>query len=120
MPDIKISQTQTGTNNGITVLTLDGSVDAYNSEILSKRLDDVVKNDHCKIIIDCEKLSFISSSGMGVFLAMEDELTEKGGGFKFVAVPETILNVFRKVGIAEIFKMYDNENEAVEDFNKGL
>jgi len=120
MPDIKITEYQTGSEKDITVIVLDGSVDAYNSEILSKRLDEVVRKESFKIIIDCTKLNFISSSGMGVFLAMEDELTESGGGFKFVAVPATILNVFKKVGIAEIFKIYSNEKEAVEEFKKGL
>lgn len=120
MPDIKINERQAGSDDSVTIVTLDGSVDAYNSEILSKRLETIVNNDHCRIVIQCAKLTFISSSGMGVFLAMEDELTEKGGGFKFVSVPETILNVFRKVGIAEIFKIYDSEEEALSDFKKGL
>ncbi len=120
MPEIKISEYTAGSDSEIKVLVIEGSVDAYNSEILSNKLDDVVKNDFFKIIIDCSKLNFISSSGMGVFLAMEDELTEKGGGFKFISVPDTILNVFKKVGISEIFKIYPNENSAVEDFKKGI
>jgi anti-sigma B factor antagonist len=120
MPDIKITEYQTGANKDVTVIVLDGSVDAYNSEVLSKRLDEMVKKECFKIIIDCAKLNFISSSGMGVFLAMEDELAENGGGFKFIAVPATILNVFKKVGIADIFKIYDDESEAVEEFKKGL
>jgi anti-sigma B factor antagonist len=119
MPDIKITEYQPGPDKDVTVLMLDGSVDAYNSEILSKKLDEVMKKNCRKIVINCAKLNFISSSGMGVFLALEDDLAEKGGGFKFVAVPDTILNVFKKVGLADIFKLYDAENSAVEDFNKG-
>ena len=120
MPDIKVSETQAGSDKDTIILKLDGSIDAYNSEVLSKKLDEMVKRGCYKIVLDCSRLNFISSSGMGVFLAMEDELTEQGGGFKFVSVPDTILNVFRKVGIADIFKMYNNENEAIEDFKKGL
>jgi anti-sigma B factor antagonist len=120
MPDIKISETLTGPDNDIAVLTVDGSVDAYNSEMLSGKLDSILKRKYYKIIVNCRKLNFISSSGMGVFLAMEDDLSEKGGGFKFIAVPATILNVFKKVGISDIFKICADENEAVSDFNKGL
>jgi len=120
MPDIKISEYLTGAKKEVTVILLDGSIDAYNSELLSAKLDEVLSGKNSRIIMECSRLKFISSSGMGVFLAIEDELLDKGGGLKFVAVPDTILNVFQKVGIADIFKIYDTEAAALEDFKRGI
>jgi anti-anti-sigma factor len=120
MPEVKIGEDKSGPNSEVSVLRLEGSIDAYNSELLSAKLMDLIEKGSKKIVIDCSKLKFISSSGMGVFLAVEDDVNEGGGGLKFASVPETILNVFSKVGLTDLFKVYAKEELAVEDFVKGV
>jgi anti-sigma B factor antagonist len=120
MPEIKIGEIKAGTNNDITVLSLEGSIDAYNSELLSEKLMNLIEKGAKKIVVDCSKLKFISSSGMGVFLAVEDDVNDGGGGLKFASVPETVLSVFKKVGLTDLFKVYDKQELAVDDFVKGF
>ncbi|MFH0919738.1 MAG: STAS domain-containing protein [Fibrobacterota bacterium] len=120
MPDIKFTEYETGKSKDIKVLMLNGSVDAYNSEMLSEKLEAILQDGHYKIVLECSRLKFISSSGMGVFLAMEDDFLSKGGGLKFVAIPDNIMNVFKKVGLSDIFKTYPQEAAAVDDFNRGI
>lgn len=119
MPEVKITETKTGPNSDIAVIYLDGSIDAYNSELLSSQLINLIERGSIKILVDCSKLKFISSSGMGVFLAIEDDILAGGGGLKFSALPEPILSVFTKVGLTDLFKIYANEKMAVEAFLKG-
>jgi len=120
MPDIKFTEYESGKNKDIKVVVLNGSVDAYNSEMLSEKLEAVIKAGFYKVVVDCSKLNFISSSGMGVFLAMEDDFLSHGGGLKFTAIPDNIMNVFKKVGLSDIFKTYAQESQALDDFNRGI
>ena len=120
MPDLKITEHPAGPNKDINVIAVNGSIDAYNSELLSEKLEASLKSGHSRIIVDCTNLTFISSSGMGVFIGCEDDLLDRKGGLKFVGVPEKIANVFKKVGVADLFKMYDSESLAISDFLRGV
>ncbi|MBL8029217.1 MAG: STAS domain-containing protein [Fibrobacteres bacterium] len=120
MPEVKINEGKAGPNSEVTVIRLEGSIDAYNSELLSASLTNLIDKGSKKIVVDCSRLKFISSSGMGVFLAVEDDVNEGGGGLKFAAVPETILSVFSKVGLTDLFRVYAKEEQAIDDFVKGV
>jgi len=120
MNTIEFDEHTVGKNQDIKVLLLNGSVDAYNSQMLADKLNDIIQEGFYKIIMDCSRLRFISSSGMGVFLAMEDDLRRHNGGLKFVVVSDIILNVFKKVGLADIFKIYYQESLAIEEFNREI
>src|SRR3989339_26078 len=119
MPQLNITERLAGANGAVFVLSLNGSIDAYNSELLAQKLESVFSRMRFQIIVDCRELLFISSSGMGVFLSIEDQLLQNNGGLKFINVSEKILNVFQKVGIADIFKIYDREADALQDLEKG-
>lgn len=120
MPEINIIDSSIPDLEGSKLLMLAGSVDAYNSEILSTRLEELLEKGCYKLVINCAGLKFISSSGMGVFMSIEDDLAENHGGLKFVAVPDKIMNVFQKVGLSDIFRIYPDEAGAVADFKKGI
>src|SRR3989339_1453289 len=116
MPEITILDSVLPDDKDVRLLLLDGSIDAYNSEVLSDKLKELLEQGIYKIIVNCDGLKFISSSGMGVFMSIEDEILENRGGLKFVAVPQKILNVFQKVGLSDIFKIYPDEAGAITDF----
>ncbi len=120
MPEVKIKEDKEGEDFEITVLHLEGGIDAYNSELLSSKLLELIEQGSKKIIIDCTNLNFISSSGMGVFLAVEDDINSGEGGLKFASLSETILGVFNRVGLTDLFKIYPDVKMAVDDFKKGV
>ena len=120
MPGLNISERELAGIEGGRLLGLEGSIDAYNSELLSQKFTDLLKRNCCRFVVDCASLKFISSSGMGVFLSIEDDLISRKGGLKFIRVPETILNVYQKVGLTDIFSLYPDEASALEDFKREL
>lgn len=119
MTPFKITEAVTGPQKNITVLRVDGSVDAGSSDLLAAKIDEIRAGQNNRIIMDCSRMKFISSSGMRVFLAVEDDIKARGGGLKFAAVPDPVLNVFKKVGISEVFRICRTELEAVEEFSAG-
>ena len=85
-------------NNGILNVVLDGRLDTTTAPELESFLG---KNYETagSIVIDCEKLSYISSAGLRVLLAAQKKTK---GAMKLVNVCEAVMEVFEMTGFADI------------------
>ena len=54
------------------------------------------------IIVDFEKLDYISSAGLRVFLAVEQTLERQGAEMKLIHVNEHIMEIFDLVGFLDV------------------
>ena len=117
---LELKETLHGEKEDIVQLSLCGSVDAYTCEKLNQQMEDYLDSKKIKLIIDCKELEFINSSGMGVFMALEDDFIDAGGGIKIVNLVGKILKVFSKIGLTDILKIYENIDLAIEDYEKGI
>jgi anti-anti-sigma factor len=63
MMNITISE-----DNGRLVATLSGDLDNTTSSMAEQALSPLFERDDCDIVIDCEKLEYISSSGLRILL----------------------------------------------------
>lgn len=54
------------------------------------------------IVVDFEKVNYISSAGLRVFLAVEQTLEEKGAKMKLIHVNEHIIEIFDLVGFMDV------------------
>lgn len=54
------------------------------------------------IIVDFEKLNYISSAGLRVFLAMEQSLKDRNAEMKLIHVSEHIMEIFDLVGFLDV------------------
>lgn len=87
------------------VLALEGTIDASNVIEFEKQLVADVGLVPQRWVLDCRKLEFISSAGIGVFLALQGRLEAGQGGVDFVNVPPEVLRTFEILGLDRIFKM---------------
>ena len=55
--------------------------------------------------IDCARLDYISSAGLGVLLAAQKKLSEKGKGLRLVNVNGHIRDVFHFSGFDQVFEI---------------
>ncbi|MBR2490158.1 MAG: STAS domain-containing protein [Ruminiclostridium sp.] len=55
-----------------------------------------------ELILDLEKLEYISSAGLRVLLAAQKQMQKQGGGMVVKNVNETIMEVFEVTGFVEI------------------
>ena len=88
-------------NNNLTIF-LDGRVDTNNASAVETELFDIVKaNPGAEIVIDAEKLEYISSAGLRVLLSAHKAMSKKGG-MKVTHVNEVVAEVFEVTGFADI------------------
>ena len=85
-------------SNGILNVALDGRLDTTTAPELESFLCDNY-NGTGEIVIDCEKLLYISSAGLRVLLAAQKKTK---GAMKLINVCELVMEVFEMTGFADI------------------
>ena len=85
-------------NNGILTVALDGRLDTTTAPQLEKLLGEICA-DATELVLDCEKLVYISSAGLRVLLANQKKMKSS---MKLVNVCELVMEVFEITGFADI------------------
>ena len=93
--------TMTKFKNKLTV-ELEGKLDVNSSPELEEKLRPELKELGC-LIIDMEKLTYISSAGLRVLVFALQTLDEHGGTMTIKNVSEDIRKVFSLTGLLSVF-----------------
>lgn len=101
----------------ISILDLNGFLDAHTSTILENYINELMANQQVKLIMNFEKLQYISSAGLGVFMAYVEDIREKEGDIKLCGMSSKIFNVFELLGFPVLFEITQSELEAIEKFS---
>lgn len=101
----------------INVLELKGYLDAHTAPKLEETFQDLLDRGNHKIVVNCRDLSYISSAGLGVFMAFVEDLREKHGDIKFSNMSDKVFNVFDLLGFPLLYEIFTEEREAIEKFN---
>lgn len=91
-------------NNGDQVKgILNGRLDTAASMQFSADMEPLLDNADKHIVLDCEKLDFISSSGLRLFLSLRKATIAKGGDITITGVSPEIKQVFTITGFYSLF-----------------
>jgi len=103
-------------SGAIQVLSLHGELDAHTASELEAAIQKCQNEDNFQIIVNGAHLQYISSAGLGVFMAYIEEVREKGGDIKIVALQPKVFNVFDLLGFPMLFDILETEEEALAKF----
>ncbi len=103
--------------DNIMILYLNGFLDAHTSVELEQCLENIIGENKHKIVVNFEKLSYISSAGLGVFMAFIETARNNSGDIKLCAMSDKIYNIFDMLGFPILFEIYKEERSAIEKFN---
>ena len=85
-------------NEGILTVALDGRLDTTTAPELESFLAENF-NGTAALVIECEKLIYVSSAGLRVLLATQKKAK---GSMKLIHVCELVMEVFEMTGFADI------------------
>jgi len=102
----------------VLILKADGGIDASNAEEVVADLTRLVETGIRKLVIDCSRLGYISSAGVGVLVRLQKSLQNVGGQAKVAAVHGPVFRLLELTGMAEVFEIYPTVTEALETFRK--
>ncbi len=101
--------------NDIQEIIVDGEIDASSSIHLDNALEDSLGNSD-KILINLQDLTYISSAGLGVFIARLEELKEKEIKMILFGMNDKVKNVFAILGLEELLIIRGSRDEAINEF----
>ena len=93
-------------------ITLIGHFDYDAWDANEKELLKLPAEDDKIIIIDCSKITYLSSRGLGYLISLYGNIEKKNGEIRLVAMKESIKNVMIKTGYLNLFKFFDTIEEA--------
>ncbi len=98
------------------MLDLKGYLDAHTAPDLEKAFQDLLDGKKYKIIVNCKDLTYISSAGLGVFMAYIEDVRKNQGDIKLSNMSPKVFNVFDLLGFPLLYDITKDEAEAVQKF----
>jgi len=114
MTEFKTSTKEIGAVN---VVYLNGFLDAHTAPVLEDIFSSLVEQNKFKLVVNLKDLTYISSAGLGVFMAFIEKMRENNGDIKLTSMNEKVFNIFDLLGFPLLYEIYDNENDAVNKFS---
>ena len=85
-----------------------GEVDIYTSDKIRDTLNEMIKEKISEIQIDCKELSYIDSSGLGVFIGILKKLKEEDKNLVVLNARSNILKLLSITGLDKVFVVREN------------
>jgi anti-sigma B factor antagonist len=100
----------------LSIIFLEGFVDAHTAPQFENAIQSEIEAGRHHIIVNCEKLNYISSAGLGVFMSFIEEVRERGGDIKICGLAPKVKHTFEILGFQDLFEMLDDQPAAVARF----
>jgi anti-sigma B factor antagonist len=104
--------------SNINVLDLSGFLDAHTAPVLEEAFTNLISQGKYKIVVNFSSLDYISSAGLGVFMAFIDKVRSNSGDIKMTSMPNKIFNIFDLLGFPLLYEIYSSESDAVNKYNE--
>jgi anti-anti-sigma factor len=104
----------TSKKGDFTIAEIDGRIDTTNYNEFETQIMDIIGSGEKNIVLNCEKLNYISSSGLRVFLITQKKLMGLQGKLHLCCMQPAIKEIFDMSGFSSIFKIFNAEEEALE------
>ena len=113
MSEFKVAQRATDT---VDILELKGYLDAHTAPKLEEALQKLLEGRRFNTVVTCRDLSYISSAGLGVFMAFIEDVRKNAGDIKLSNMSPRVYNIFDLLGFPLLYEIFKEENEAVKKF----
>jgi len=102
----------------ITILDLRGraTISDGESELLRRKLEELIANGVRKVLLNLAALDHVDSSGFSVIVKICVSLRGNGGDLRFIRPSGRALMAFNVLRLLDLIPTFDNENEALASF----
>jgi len=110
--------TYQGTKKDIMVLSADGGLNHDTADQFVDELAAMIDAGLTKLVVNGEKLTYISSAGVGALLRLHKRLRAQGGEVHLANLHTPIIEVIELLRLNRVFSIFPSVNEAVDAFGK--
>ena len=91
--------------NNVTTARFVGRLDTPASQEVAKAVEPILEDPTGTIVLDCKEMSYISSSGLRIFLTIRKAAAAKGGNVIVKDINNDIRQVFMMTGFLNLFEI---------------
>ena len=102
--------------SGVDVLTLTGRMDVVTAPTFEKCVRELAEGGGTRLIVNLEKLEYISSAGLRALIVAGKLLDSNGGAIRFAAPQGLVKSVFQVSNFASMFTISDTVAAATATF----
>ena len=110
---LKINKAEIQTGRAVTLL-LDGEVDTQSSITLDQEIVRSTEGSVDALVLDMEKVNFISSSGIGVIVKSQNMLKTKGAELTMINLQPQVKRVFEIMQLTPVLNVCESREELDE------
>ena len=103
--------------NDVTVVTIEGSIDAFTAAQLSEHIHELISRDQIKLVADFNGVDYTSSAGLRVLFEAFKEARSKGGDLALVGLQPGVERVLTISGFIRIFKIFPDLSSAINSYS---
>jgi anti-sigma B factor antagonist len=100
------------------IIDLKGYLDAHTAPALEEAFQKLLKDKKYNIVVNFRELTYISSAGLGVFMAFIEDVRNNKGDIKLTSMSPKVYNVFDLLGFPVLYEIYQDEHEAIRKFSE--
>ena len=100
----------------VRILSFQGNLDTNTAPDAESEITGLIDGGTQKLLVNFEKLDYISSAGLRVLLATAKKLKASSGDLKICCLNQTVQEVFDISGFATILSVASSEEEALGAF----
>ena len=123
MATMNIMVGQTQGNVPVTILRVEGDIDAATHKTLQDKAAEVIKAGATHILLDLEGVSYMGSAGFRAIHAITNMLSSDTSGgltksphLKLLKPTDSVARVIKTLGFDVYLDIYQDRNEAIDSF----
>lgn len=93
-------------------IIVEGEVDASSSIYLDEALKQAFQSEAERILVDCQRMHYISSAGLGVFMSYIQDLEATGKKLVLFNMSQKVHKVFEILGLHQLLTIVDSQEKA--------
>ena len=100
----------------IVLLYPQGFINAHTVRLFEGEIQKALEKRRFKIVVNCSRLVYIASAGLGAIMGAIEEVRGNGGDIRLSELNETVANIFEILGFNHLYQIFLFEVEAVLSF----
>ncbi len=99
----------------ICIFTIGDNLTKDYASTAERYIDDVLDDESIsRIVVNCEKVTFLDSSGLGVIIGILNTLQERQGKLALCECIDSVDEIFRLAKLTDVLSIFTTEAEALE------
>lgn len=99
-------------DDDILIIRADGGLNSENANKFVDELVTLIEDGQTKIVVDCTRLDYISSHGLGVLVGLHAKLAKRGGDVKLACVKSFVEKMLTTLRLNTFFEIYPDVSRA--------